>query len=444
MENLKSSSRPKSVTPNAHGEIVVKPRRSLVEEKIDISLKGLSPGQPITLTAILIGDSKERFESYGHFVANEAGNVYVAEDACLFGTYTGIDPMGLLWSMQPSPGQRKGLRLSKKDVTKPYFVQLQLFDGHVEDVDTLEDLQPITSVTFEKWYMTDGVRRIPVRDGRLRGTLFLPPGKGPFPGVIDLFGTAGGLIEFKASLLASRGFAALALAYFAFEDLPIVPTEMELEYFFEACDWMLAHADVMSRGLGLMGVSKGSEMALTVAAHRKEIAAVVAISPAHAIVGFPLKYKGKPMDFLKFEPDLVKLSKNGALILQESYPLDATDAPGNNATIKVENIQGDILLICGADDQSWESEKMVGKICSRLRKHGKESCCTVRCYPGTGHLIEPPYMPPCHTSYHKTYRMTVEWGGQPREQALAQEDSWQSILKFLSTKLAAANLTSRL
>ena len=217
------------------------------------------------------------------------------------------------------------------------------------------------------------------------------------PGVIDLFGTAGGLIEFKASLLASRGFAALALAYFAFEDLPQVPTEVELEYFFEACDWMLAHPDVMSRGLGLMGVSKGSEMALTVAAHRKEITAVVAISPAHAIVGFPLKYKGKPMDFLKFEPDLVKLSQSGAMIFKASYP-DATDAPGHNAAIKVENIQGNILLICGADDQSWMAEKMAGKIRSRLRKYGKESCCTVRCYPGTGHLIEPPYMPPCHTS----------------------------------------------
>lgn len=264
------------------------------------------------------------------------------------------------------------------------------------------------------------------------------------PGIIDLFGTAGGLIEFKASLLASRGFAALALAYFAFEDLPKVPTEVELEYFFDACDWMLAHPDVMSGGLGLMGVSKGSEMALTVAAHRREIAAVVAVSPAHAIVGFPLKYKGKPMDFLKFEPDLVKLSNNGVLILQESYPLDATDLPDNNAAIKVEHIQGDILLIYGADDQSWLSEEMVGKIRSRLRKYGKESCCTVRGYPGTGHLIEPPYMPPCHASYHKTYRMTVAWGGQPREQALAQENSWESILKFLSIKLAAGNLTSHL
>ena len=186
MENMDSLSRPKSVTPTAHGEIVVKPRQSLVDEKIDISVKGLSPGQPITLTAKLTGDSKEQFESYGHYVANEAGNVYVAKHPCLYGTYTGVDPMGLLWSMQISPGQRNGLRLNKKDVTKPYFVQLQLFDGHVEDVANAEDLQPITSVTFEKWYMTEGVRRIPVRDGRLRGTLFLPPGKGPFSGKLQL------------------------------------------------------------------------------------------------------------------------------------------------------------------------------------------------------------------------------------------------------------------
>jgi len=184
MENLESLSKPKSVSLT-HSEIVVKPQQSLVDEKIDISVKGLSPGQPITLTAKLTGDSKEQFESYGHFVANEAGNVYVAEHPCLYGTYTGVDPMGLLWSMQLSPGQRRGIRLSKKDVTKPYFVLLQLFDGHVEDVAHAEDLQPITSVTFEKWYMTDGVRRIPVRDGRLRGTMFLPPGKGPFHGKLQ-------------------------------------------------------------------------------------------------------------------------------------------------------------------------------------------------------------------------------------------------------------------
>lgn len=191
MENLNSLSRPDSLTPAVHGEIsarvleaelIVTPRQSLVDEKINISVKGLSPGQPITLTAKLVGDSKEEFESFGHFVADEAGRVCVAEHPSLSGTYTGVDPMGLLWSMQLSPGQRKGQRLSKKDVTKPYCIHLQLFDGHVEDVTNSEDLQPMTSVTFEKWYMADGVRRIPVRDGRVRGTLFIPPGKGPFPG----------------------------------------------------------------------------------------------------------------------------------------------------------------------------------------------------------------------------------------------------------------------
>lgn len=259
-----------------------------------------------------------------------------------------------------------------------------------------------------------------------------------------MFGTAGGLIEFKASLLASHGFAALSLAYFAHEDLPKVLTEVELEYFFEACDWMLAHSDVMSNGLGLMGVSKGSELVLTIAAHRNDISAVVGISPAHAIVGIPLNYQGKPLDFVKFESDLVKLSQNGALIFKETYPPDVSDGPGRTAAINVENIQGDILLICGADDQSWMAEKMVAKIMTRLRKYGKESHCTVLCYPGTGHLIEPPYAPPCLSSYHKTYRMSMEWGGQPREHSLAQEDSWKHILNFFSTKLSLANNKSRL
>jgi len=49
----------------------------------------------------------------------------------------------------------------------------------------------LSSVTFQKWYMAEEVKRIPVREGRIRGTLFLPPGHGPFPGshVSDCGGT---------------------------------------------------------------------------------------------------------------------------------------------------------------------------------------------------------------------------------------------------------------
>ena len=62
---------------------------------------------------------------------------------------------------------------------------------------------------------------------------FLPlfSGDGPFPGVIDLFGTAGGIIEFRSALLASRGIASLSLPYFRYEDLPDTLYDLDLEYF---------------------------------------------------------------------------------------------------------------------------------------------------------------------------------------------------------------------
>ena len=70
------------------------------------------------------------------------------------------------------------------------------------------------------------------------------PGEGPFPGILDLFGSGGGLCEYRASLLAGHGFAVLALAYFRFEDLPENLNEVHLEYFEEAVDFMLQHPKV--------------------------------------------------------------------------------------------------------------------------------------------------------------------------------------------------------
>lgn len=58
--------------------------------------------------------------------------------------------------------------------------------------------EAIVKVELERHLMAPGVRRLPVREGRVRGTLYLPPGDGPFPGVIDMFGSVGGLMEFRS------------------------------------------------------------------------------------------------------------------------------------------------------------------------------------------------------------------------------------------------------
>lgn len=59
-----------------------------------------------------------------------------------------------------------------------------------------------------------------------------------------MFGTAGGLLEYRSAQLASRGIASLALAYFDYEDLPKSLEEFDLEYFKEAVDVLLSHDKV--------------------------------------------------------------------------------------------------------------------------------------------------------------------------------------------------------
>ena len=91
--------------------------------------------------------------------------------------------------MEHETGSRteKGSRLYKRDVTKPNNGVLSCFDGHVTPHREQPELKPLSSTKFQRWYMADGVKRIPVKEGRIRGTLFLPPGEGPFPGRYRLF-----------------------------------------------------------------------------------------------------------------------------------------------------------------------------------------------------------------------------------------------------------------
>ena len=147
------------------------PRSSLIDKITKIYVSRLKPLQNITLGAQIVGDRGETFESHAHFIADKDGEVDVCRDSSLGGSYRGVSAMGLLWSMKPAPGQRKGIRLMKSDVTKPYNIVLNCFDDHVTPNES--SLQPLSSKTFKKWYMADGVKRIPVKGGRIRGTLFI-------------------------------------------------------------------------------------------------------------------------------------------------------------------------------------------------------------------------------------------------------------------------------
>ena len=59
-----------------------------------------------------------------------------------------------------------------------------------------------------------------------------------------MFGSAGGLLEFRAAQLASRGFMTLALPFFDYEDLPSDLKELNIDYFEDAVRFLITRDKV--------------------------------------------------------------------------------------------------------------------------------------------------------------------------------------------------------
>ena len=152
-----------------------------VDQKVDITVSNLSPEQHVTLRARTIDDSKISFESFARYKADKNGEVLVSSQPSLGGSYTGVETMGLFWSMKPvTTGDRDDL-LRKRDVTTPLKVTLDVYAGH--DQRELEERDNMASVTLLRSYMGPGVTRCFIEENGFYGTLFLPPGNGPFPGI---------------------------------------------------------------------------------------------------------------------------------------------------------------------------------------------------------------------------------------------------------------------
>ena len=262
-----------------------------------------------------------------------------------------------------------------------------------------------------------------------------------------MFGTAGGLIEIKAALLASHGFAALALAYFAYDDLPKSIDDVDFEYFEEAVEWMAQLPQTSPDGLGVLSVSAGSQFSLMLAIHKSDlIKAVVPISPFCFLIS-PFQYRGKPRWVMNdFDVKNVWKTKDGAIVYRDTLPLEfKTNLNASPSIIPVENIHCPVLFIYGEQDLNVPAEFMVKHMKRRMQDHGKDSQCTVLGYPGAGHLIEPPYTPHCEFSFHKhPGNDFIAWGGETKGHTLAQEDSWYRILQFFHKQLSNNQILSHL
>ena len=151
-----------------------------IDQKVDIAVSNLSPEEHITLQARTIDDSKIVFESFAHYKADKNGELSVSSQPSMGGSYTGVEPMGLFWSMRPVTTSDRDDLFRKRDVATPLKVTLDVCSGHSQG--QLGEKHKKASLTLLRSYMGPGVTRYFIQDYGFYGTLFLPGGDGPFPG----------------------------------------------------------------------------------------------------------------------------------------------------------------------------------------------------------------------------------------------------------------------
>ncbi|XP_066282939.1 acyl-coenzyme A thioesterase 1-like isoform X1 [Branchiostoma lanceolatum] len=407
--------------------IAANPPTGLMSDKVDIRATGLERQQPVTLTATVQLTRDAQFRSHAHYVADSSGSVVCSQHAAVGGTFSGVEQMGLFWSLQPSPAQRVK-RMIPKDVTKPLEVRLCLYDGHIDTRSPQDSaMEPRASCVVERRFMGDGVRRTVVREGRVRGVLFLPEGEGPFPGVIDMYGS-GSNFEHRSALLCAQGFAAFRLLYSNFDDLPKTEAHLDSEYFTEAVDWFSDHPLVQPGGVGVIGTSLGGALALIMGTLTDKVNAIVWLNGFTAMLGTTqFSYRGQILPTVGFDVSRVKYTEDGHLNV-----VDVTDDPTlePEKCIQVETTLCPILFVMGEDDKNWRSDKMAREAIARMEAHGKTNH-QLLTYPGAGHLIEPPYLPHCRVSFHPAAGTDIDFGGETAAHCVAQEDLWPRTIAFL-------------
>ncbi|KAM4808373.1 bile acid-CoA:amino acid N-acyltransferase [Rhinophrynus dorsalis] len=411
------------------------PEIALADEPVRICAWGLPPQQVITLRAWVEDERRQIFHSRAFYVTDMEGKVDLDSTPATGGDFNGVYPMGLFWSLKPIT---PFLRLIKRNVVgSPLRIHLELYTNVVLSF-TSED-PPSASKVLERWFAAPGVQRIQVRDGRVRGALFLPPGEGPFPGIIDMFGGVGGLVEFRSAQLASRGMASLALAYFGYEDLPSSLETVDLKYFEEAAQYLLSNPKVLGDGVGVVSVSKGAEIALCMASYLPQVKATVCINGTNAVNGNSVQYGDVFMAGIPYEMEKLLIKDNGATSFINT--MADTRKPENQAcVVPLEKARGPILFFVGEDDQIWDTLLFAKEALTRARKHGKNNVHVVS-YPGAGHLLEPPGSPFCPVSQSLSFPLPMMWGGELLAHCIAQEICWKEMQEFLHKHLGQNGLS---
>lgn len=398
-----------------------------------ILIAGLTPGTPVEIQARrpYPWNPAVLYFSSAVFEADETGTVDPSIHAPVTGSWDGVDPYGLYWSMRPD--ETEGDVAEGRDPREIAIRVDVAADGIAEFHETLT-------------LGTEAFHEHPVPESFPGAFLYLPEGEGPHPAIIVLGGSEGGDSGSRqlAPQLADHGYAVMGLPYYSpaywggeaqFPELPAGFVNIRVEYLGEARDWLSAQNGIDSGAIAVFGASKGAEYALLGGWLLGGFAAIAAVVPSDVVwEGWgpgsatgqtpSFSWQGAPLDFVPYQgmdEAIASISRGENPGLREPHQAgrDAHPERVDPARIRVEDIAVPVFVTGGGLDRTWPSDVMTTNILEVRDAAGLETVAIV--FPDAGHgLSGPPTLP------------------SNEADARAREIAFPRLLRFLEETLRAA------
>lgn len=423
-------------------ELKVQELETTADVEPGITVTGAGAGAEIEVRATATDLDGGHWESSAVFTASDEGVVDLATDDPVRGSWSVADPIGLLWSLAPADGGEGNFAVA--------------WEGFEVEVSASEsDGDPVTA-TLKRRFAAEGVERSEIDHEGMVATLFIPAGPGPHPGVAMYHGSGGGVTGFEPSgaLMASHGYAVLAVGWFGAGDTPKSIRRVPVESLRRGVDFLLADDRIDSGRIGVLGTSAGGEAIGAMLANSPDLNVAAGVSIAGSSVAWQALVDGRPPKESRFTlagkdvpwapVDVTKMFvemavKNPIRKLRHKAPqlhtlaayesgYKSKEAAG--AAFGLEVFDGPMLLMAGAEDEVWPSPVMAKAIAAR---RGDRPDDKVVIFPGTGHIsLRPPGLP---TTVLRSGDLV--FGGQPQAFSDAIRTAWIETLSHFESGLAA-------
>ncbi|MBV4418922.1 acyl-CoA thioesterase/BAAT N-terminal domain-containing protein [Clostridium tyrobutyricum] len=419
---------------------------ALASEKIKIKICELSPNSKlrISMKMELPWCTEEEYSSYGVFVSDEKGEVDLDLNSPVEGTYKVADSMGLIYSLKKSRSQGKNIA-ENISINEPIIMNM-VFESDDEK----------REINLKRLFKTEDVIVKNICEKNFSGQLFYKE-KSNGKTVLMLGGSDGNMssLSLMAAPLASKGFNVLTVPYFASKGLPDKLEKVPLEYFEKIFEWIETNEITNCKEILLHGTSKGGELALLLASRYKQIKKVVVIEP-HAYCFQALNgmmsgnnvsswsYRGQSIPYIEvdnniFFEDRKHAVENGIPFGFASTYKKSIERASNKeeARIKVENSEADILMISGKEGNIWNSYDGCLEILHNLKKSNYKYKIELLIYDKMGHPIPIPYIIPISETLSMNMMKGVfSSGGTIEGNVKGQFESWKRTIEFFMEPLS--------